>query len=304
MKPFLLSAVLFIVGMQASASLSHEVLNFNAYAVNSISASHSDYPNVYAGGGINLSNFTVYGYAETAGSYNHTLGGYVYQVQGRQVYLESPYVSSNSAYNVDSKWLHQRRSQFANEVQQISSQLSSLQVTAKAQIVGSTLVIRALSGYVTVVNVTASDLNRNISIEGDNNSLIVVKISGSTLNLVGRRTNLVGLNPNQVLFYSSSIISARLMDSGPSQTQALNGLMGSWILPNATVDFSRALIVGNLMAVAITTSVGHSGQINSGCFQGLNSIGIGCDGPYLHLPPNQPQPTPPCTGDSCGVPLE
>lgn len=305
-KSFLLSAVLVLSATQAFAGLSHEVLNFNAYAAGSISSAHSDYPNMYAGSGINLSHFTVYGYAETAGQYSHSLGGYVNQVQARQVYLQTPQVSTSLAQNVDSNWLQQRRNQFSQEVRQISSRLANLPRTSQAQVIGSTLVIRALNGYVTVVDVSTSDMNRNISIEGDYNSLVVIRMSGSTLNLVGRRTSLVGLSPNQVVFYSSSVTSARLMDSGPSQGQASNGLMGSWILPNANVDFSRALIVGNLMTASISTSIGHGGQVNSGCFQGLNSIGVGCDGPYLSIPSQQPPVNPPpCSGYSCGgdIPL-
>lgn len=283
---------------QASAS-SHKIFNINVYTSASLQGKNSDFPSLFSGGPALLEHFTVYKFAESASSYTHLNGGYVKEVVAPSIKIQKPYVKAVAQKNSEILVSKQRAEYLNSEMQIITQRLENLKTNTVFRIDGEgQLVIQASAKGLTVVSVAAEEMQRNILLVGSPQSLVVIKVQGEALTLLNSRTNLKGLKPEQVLVFSSEVKKATLKDSGPSYEQAANGLLGSWILPNATVDFSRALIVGHLMAKSIYTSVNHSGQVNEGCFKGLQAVGVGCSGLELE-PPTLPPSQPPCTGTNC-----
>lgn len=316
---YLISSLLFLITASAQAQSCNlsNVLNFSAYAINSMTISQSDFQGLTgAGNQITARNFRFgpmsgyecglsvsvgnffQGYSGTMdGNLEITNPGGSYSV-GQMGYgnFSIPYVQASQFVN---------HSAVAAHLQDLSIFLNSLKSSsAKVTASGKKLSIVTGKDDVQVVHLTAGMLTtgRNIELIGTSNQTLVINIHGDNYLMSDLTLTVNGLFVRNIIWNFADATNLRIARIGGNNTTYSSndsydsslGLQGFVIAPKATVAFSMTKITGSLLAQNIMGTVGPTGQINIAPVQGPTSPCLTINNPACQVKtPVKPVPEKP-----------
>ncbi len=292
---YIISSLLLLVTFSAHAqecNLSN-VLNFSAYAIDSMTVSQSDFQGLSgAGNQIIARNFRFgplkgspcdlavsvgnhfQGYSgRMDGILEITNMGGTYNI-GQSGYgnFSVPYIQASQMVN------HQV---VGNHLKDLSSFLNSLQSSdAKVTSTGKKLSIVAGKNEIQVVHLTPGMLTtgRNIELQGNFNHTLVINVHGDNILMTDLTLTVNGLLIRNIIWNFVEAKNVRIARLGGTNTTLPEGstdshdtslgLQGFVLAPNATVAFNMTKITGSLLAQNIVGTVGPTGQINVAPIQG------------------------------------
>jgi choice-of-anchor A domain-containing protein len=282
MTKFLLLAATLL---SPSAFADSNLLPFLVFSKTSIQSQQSDYQgHTGALGAIELSNYEIVGDLESASSIRVENGS----IRGT---IKAPSISLKRATGKRGKYTTatQNLLQSASfEMDSLAMKLSALANTGKPEAATVTLDGRQISGLkftatreLEVIDVTADELSRTREIILDGSGLLLIRVSGTNVNLRGKATHVASsLRPEQVVFYFPDARSIELSYSGGAKDRHSGthwGIPGSVVAPSALVHFAEILVTGQLYVGQICTDHGlNGGQVNAAYSILLQRLSMGC----------------------------
>jgi choice-of-anchor A domain-containing protein len=280
-KFLLLAAAL----LSPSAFAQSNLLPFLVFSKTSIQSQQSDYQgHTGAMGAIDLVNYEIVGDLESASSIRVEHGS----VRGT---IKAPNISLKKATGKRGKYTTSVQgvlNSASSEMDSIAMKLSALATTGKAEQGTAILEGRQVSGLkftaardLEVIDVTADELNRTGEILIDGSGLLLIRVSGSNVNLRHKAIHMVsGIRPEQIVFFFPDARSIELSYSGGARDRYNGthwGIPGSVVAPNALVHFAEILVTGQLYVGQICTDRGlNGGQVNAGYSILLKQLSEGC----------------------------
>lgn len=282
MTKFLLLAAALL---SPSAFAESNLLPFLVFSKTSIQSQQSDYQgHTGALGAIDLVNYEIVGDLESNSSVRLENGS----VRGT---IKAPAISLKRATGARGKYTAATQALLNSasyEMDSLAMKLSALANTGKAEFASLTVGARQFTGLkftatreLEVIDVTADELSRANGIILDGSGLLLIRVSGTNVNLRGKATHVIsGLRPEQVVFYFPEARSIELSHSGGAKDPYYGthwGIPGSVVAPYALVHFAEILVTGQLYAGQICTDRGlNGGQVNAAYSILLKSLSQGC----------------------------
>lgn len=306
---------------QAESCNLSNVLNFSAYAIDSMSVSQSDFEGLTgAGNAISARNFrfgpktsAACGVGVSVGNLfsgsNGRIDG-ILEITNHQGQLE---VGTTSGYANFSMVAAQYSNMVDHQVvsrhiRDLSRFYKSLEASdAQASVVNNTLRIKTGMGNVQVVHLKAGSISaqRNIELLGQNHQTLIINVPGKDISMVGLELRVSGLFVQNIIwnFYEASALRISRL-GGLNDTYSYRrpdayddslGLQGMVLAPQATTTFRATKITGQLLTKNITGSAGPTGQIDIARVQGPSSpcLKIGnplCRANKILVPPAPERP--------------